>query len=343
MKRLALALLLGGCLSSQPALPALIEDLGTNKAVAAFRELDQNADPAVFDALLEGTRHAKARVRAQCARLLGRKKDVTAISSLKAMLSDSDRLSRVQAARALVVLADPQQMLEWLQDPQTSPPTREALAAALVDDQCEEVIPVLRTWLTDKQQSLALRLIACRGLQDAGALVEVSSLLLAQAKDATNDPELRARALEAYGATAGAAGVTELAGWLQRPPLKLQEGAVKGLGHAHCPAALSHLEKTYRDRSLGTAHRYLAVLAIGENNKSEQARSLVLGALTDPDPVVRRAAACTLKCFVGQPGVKEAVVQARQNETSSSVEEELECVARCIEQREKCPPCTPCQ
>jgi len=340
VKRLALAMLLGGCLAGTPALPALIEDLGTSQAVPAFRELDQSSDPAVFNALLEGTKNTNHRVRAQCARLLGRKKDVTAIASLKPMLVDDDRTSRIQAAKALVVLADPEQLLEWMQDPQTTPPTREVLAAALVDDQCEEVLPVLRTWLSDKQQTLALRLIACRGLQDAGARAQAAPLLLAQVKDTTNDPELRARALEAYGATAGPAGVPELAGWLHKPPLKLQEGAVKGLGHARSPAALKHLEKTYRDRELGTQHRYLAVAAISESNKSDLARALLFEALQDPDPLVRKVAAKGLGCcFAGQPGVKEAVLSARKVETNPMVEEELGCALKSIECREKCPPC----
>lgn len=344
MKRhLLAALFLGGCLAGQPALPVLIDDLGTSQAVAAFRELDQNPDPAVFNALLEGTRHTQARVRAQCARLLGRKKDVTAIASLKAMLTDPDRASRVQAARALVVLADPEQVLEWLQDPQTTPPTREALADALVADQCEEVLPVLRTWLADKQQSLALRLIACRGLQDAGNRAQANELLLAQVKDASNDQELRARALEAYGSSAGAAGVPVLIEWLQRTPVKLQEGALRGLGHTRTPEAIRQLEKTYRDRSLGTHHRVLAVMAISESNKSDGARALVIGALEDPDPLVRRAAAKGLGCYIGQPGVKEAAHKARQNETNPHVEEELQCLSKCIECYEKCPPCTPSQ
>lgn len=337
MKRwLVGALLLGGCLGSQPDLTSLIEDLGTNQAVNAYRELDQSTDPAAFNALLEGTRNSKARVRAQCARLLGRKKDVTAISSLKTMLGDPDRSTRVQAARALVVLADPQQVLEWMQEPQTTPPVREVLAASLVNDQCEEVVPVLRGWLEDKKQPLALRMIACRGLQDTG---QAEPLLLAQVKDASNDQELRARALEAYGASAGPQGVAELARWLTRPPLKLQEGAIKGLGHARSPEALALLEPIYRDRTLPTSHRHFAVLGIGESNKSEKARALIIGALEDPDNVVRKTAACSLKCFVGQPGVKEAVVKARQNETSPSVEEELSCVYKAIECHEKCPPC----
>lgn len=112
-----------GCSRPPEVTPAQwVERLNSRRAVDAAQTLSRQRTPEVEAALLTGLKHTSARVRSQCARILGERLDVTYSDRLLTCLSDPDDTVRRQAAKALVGLLETDLILEVLQSPDLAKP-----------------------------------------------------------------------------------------------------------------------------------------------------------------------------------------------------------------------------
>lgn len=354
---LGLALFLAAC-SRAPAPSAsdLVQGLAGSEAVASAGELAQNNSPEIVPALVAGLKHTDGRVRGQCARLLGLRKDVSYVDKLEPLLRDEELAVRVQAARALVGLLDSGEVLELLDRCGDSTPAQAALLGALLRDFSELGRPEVIGWLTRKhppaletQIYVTLReawspCFRTQHAKEADLLAGVDAHLDRLEKQARRRAlesgvpiDLRCSALSLYSMVAGPKAYETLRKLAQdsRQPAALREKAVLCQGDTARPEALQLMASLVRDPGSPTSMRTAALRGLSRFQDRERAIAILLEALGDCDDRVRGTAANLL----GLMGAKEALPElhrARAREMDSVAELKFRDAIRQLEGRSNC-------
>ena len=257
MKRIALlgtACLVGGLLwVARPAnssAPALVEGLNGADAVECFSQLRQLEDEKTDEAIIAGTKHASARVRGQCARLLGQRQDVTMVSVLTPMLSDKEPAVRNQAARSLLPLLDDEQVVELLATSELSAGSQMVMLGALLRDPLAMTNKNLIAWALDRRhtpevrsgcyQALRTHHNPCFG-EKKGDKEQLPAVLSARARiqqqshedalDKACPIEVRCCALTLNATLRGAEAYNEMLGFLKAPEPQLREASLMALAY----------------------------------------------------------------------------------------------------------------
>ena len=334
-------LLLSGC-SERPADPGkLVEALSGSEIVAAFSVLESSQEAGIVPAIVEGTHHPNARVRAQCAKLLARRRDVTGIEPLKKMLGDSDLLARGQAARSLVTLLENEPVKELIARTDLSWQARHALIQAFLRLGPESLLePECLDWLDGPSWPLPARIAnikalrarytpASRELPEGTARVQTMIDRAHRiARNESNDVEWRAAAWGLYARLSGPVCFEELVGVRAATPhRRLQESLTVALGLSAHPEALPRLAAIARDRKQFSSVRCAALQGLAEL-ASYDASDVILEALQDPDVNVRRGAVRSLCCERAREPYK-VLAAARAQETDADVECALASALRC--------------
>jgi HEAT repeat protein len=309
-------LCLTGCEAAQPAPEQLVAGLAGPQAVEYFALLRQQADEdAARDAIVAGLNSPNARVRGQCARLLGTRRDVTLVDPLRRLLLDPNPTVRWQAARAVVPLVETRELVGWLRSAQLPVASRLVLARAMLVDPAELTEPSFVDWLTDPKHPEAYREALYRAqlefhapkygnrrderplVQDvSSARQRIATSLRSDALDRRKTPDLRAAALQLYGALAGSRAFADI----RRVTLSeaagspIHNAALLALGRSEDPRGVPILAGYIADRSLSFSVREVAVRGMVGLSRAPGAPEVLLAVLSAPEPVLRHAAAMGL-------------------------------------------------
>lgn len=257
MKRtalLAVALLAGGLLwVARPggnSAQDLVEGLNGADAVECFSQLRQLEDEKADAAIIGGTKHASARVRGQCARLLGQRQDVTMVSILTPMLSDPDQAVRNQAARSLLPLLDDDEMVELLRTSSLPNSSQIVMLGAALRDPVAITNKNLLDWALDRSHTSELRQ-GCYGVlrshhspcfgEKKSEKEQLPAVRAARARmqqqsyedavDRACPIEVRCSALPLYATLRGPAAYEDTLGFLKSPEPPLREAALMALAY----------------------------------------------------------------------------------------------------------------
>ena len=263
MKRIAVigtAVLAGGLLwAARPASQSaqvLVEGLNGSDAVNCFSELRSMDDEKTDEVIIAGTKHSSARVRGQCARLLGQRQDVTMATVLAPLLSDPDPSVRNQAARSMLPLLDDQEMLELLRSNKLPPASQIIMVGTLLRDPAAIANKDLLDWMLDRGHLAEVRsgcymLLRTRNAPNFGdrknekeqlpSVLAARQRILQQAhQDAYDkgcDEEVRCSALPLYAALSGPSAYPEMLSFLKAPEPALREASLVALAATHEPKA----------------------------------------------------------------------------------------------------------
>lgn len=247
VKRIALlgaVFLVGGLLwVARPAggsARALVEGLNGRDAVECFSQLRQLEDEKTDEAIIEGTKHSSARVRGQCARLLGQRQDVTMVSVLTPMLSDQDPSVRTQAARSLLPLLDDEQVVELLATSDLSAGSQMVMLGALLRDPLTLTNKNLVDWALDRRHTpevrsgcyLVLRThhSPCFGNKEQlAARTRIQQQSHQDVLDKACPIEVRCSALALNATLRGTSAYNEMLGFLKAPEPQLREASLMAL------------------------------------------------------------------------------------------------------------------
>lgn len=263
MKRIAVfgtAVLAGGLLwVARPAdrsAQALVEGLNGRDAVNCFSELRAMEDEKTDAVIVAGTKHPSARVRGQCARLLGQRQDVTMAGVLAPLLSDPDPSVRNQAARSMLPLLDDQEMLELLRSNKLPPASQIIMVGTLLRDPAAITNKDLLDWMLDREHSDEIR-SGCFSLlrnhhapafgdktaekEQLPAVLAARQRILQQAHqdlyDKACSQEIRGSALSLYAALSGPKAYPEVLTFLKAPEPAQREACLVALVATHEPKA----------------------------------------------------------------------------------------------------------
>lgn len=259
MKRmafLATALLAGGLLwaarPSRVSASKLVEGLNGSDAVNCFSELRQMEDDKTDEAIVAGTKHSSARVRGQCARLLGQRQDVNMVAVLAPMVSDPDPSVRNLAARSLLPLLDDEEMVELLRSDKLPPGSQIVMLAALLRDPLALTNASLLDWALDRKHGTEVRVGCYVNLRNhhcpsfgqkraekeqlsavQAARQRITRQARADAYDDACPEEVRCAALPLYAALQGPAVYEEVLTFLKHPVPALREASLLALASTH--------------------------------------------------------------------------------------------------------------
>lgn len=274
MKRMAVlatAVLAGGLLwAARPAsvsATTLVEGLNGPDAVNCFSELRQMEDEKTDEAIVAGTKHSSARVRGQCARLLGQRQDVTMAAILAPMVSDPDPSVRNLAARSLLPLLDDEEVVELLRSDKLPPASQIVMLAALLRDPLAITNAPLLDWALDRTHPtevrvgcyVTLRKHHCPSFgekksekEQLAAVLAARRRILQQARADAYDKhcleEVRGAALPLYATLMGPAVYDEMLAFLQQPDPALREAGLVALAYTHDARAWDLFRKLALDR-----------------------------------------------------------------------------------------------
>jgi HEAT repeat protein len=336
---LAIAVIVGSLLwvvarPSGNSAQALIEGLNGTDAVECFSQLRQLEDDKTDTAIIEGTRHASARVRGQCARLLGQRQDVTMVSVLTPMLSDPDQAVRNQAARSLLPLLDDEEMVELLRTSKLPNSSQIVMLGAALRDPVAITNKNLLDWTLDRSHSSELRQ-GCYGVlrthhspcfgdkksekEQLPAVLAARARIQQQSREDAVDRacplEVRCSALPLYATLQGPSAYDETLGFLKSPEPLLREAALMALAYTEdgrawplfCRLAVdSHQPERFRIATL-SGLRHLAK-KLGHEKAAFPLFCKVIEDINNPAPV-RAAALGHLRPYRFEP---EAMRIARQ-------------------------------
>lgn len=211
----------------------LVAQLDGPEGVKVFARLAQRDDEEALRAIIEGTHHSSPRVRAQCARLLGDRQDVTLVPHLEAMLADKDEGVSGQAARALVSLLDEQELMEMLPGTPRSPAAQRVLLQGTLGQSNCGVNGAMLDWCLDRRHSAELRTQACLALRDSTApeAGQARQRILREARKEAFDPACPGApgAVQVYAWLRGPAAVEEILPLTRSPVAELSQGAYQAL------------------------------------------------------------------------------------------------------------------
>jgi HEAT repeat protein len=313
----------------------LVEGLSGRDAVNCASQLRQNEDEAVTQAIIEGTRSPKARVRAQCARLLGQRQDVDLVSALTPLLSDQEPVVSTQAARALVPLLDDDELLQLLHNPQLPPASQLAVANVLLGNAGMLANPGFVDWLLDRSHSAELRQGAyfalrahhssCYGQRKSEQehLAEVLAARQRIAKQARQDAfdpacdeSVRCAAMPLYAAMTGSSAYADVLPFLKANSEALREACLVSLAASKDPRALELFFKIARDEHQAESVRAQALGGlrglVAEGTKDPRIFELFCTYAVDSrqPSKVRAVAAGSLRAYRLTPGALEVARRA---------------------------------
>lgn len=316
MRKLLLAFLMAGCQTAQPSPQQMVAGLAGPEGVEYFALLRQQADDeSARDAIVAGLKSPNVRVRGQCARLLGTRRDVTVVEPLRDLLLDSDPTVRWQAARALVPVVESRELVEWLRSPQMPDASRLVLARAMLVDPAELTEPAFVDWLMDARHPPSFREAlyrahlefhvvkygSRRGEQALAGEVRsarqrIATALRSDALDRHKSAEFRSVALQLYGSLGANQAFDDLRAVASREPVGslTHRGALLALGRTEDPRAVAILRGYAVDRSLPLAVREAAVRGLAGVARNPGTVDALLPLLAAPEPALREAAAMAL-------------------------------------------------
>lgn len=344
MKRIGIAIVLAALLGSLvwASLPSsrrtpqqLVEGLSGSDAVNCASELRQNEDDAFTQAIVEGTKSPKARVRAQCARLLGQRQDVELASALTPLLSDKDPAVSTQAARALVPLLDDDELLELIRNPQLPPASQLAVANVLLRNAAVLANQPFVDWLLDRGHTPEVRQGAyqilrahhspCYGerkseKEQLAAVLAARQRIAKQARqdgfDPACDETVRCAALPLYAAITGSPAYAEVLPLLKSDSEPLRQACLLSLAATKDPKALELFFKIARDKqeSEGLRAQALGGLRglVADGAKDQRIFDLFCTYAVDPgQPAkVRAVSAGSLRAYRFIPRALQVALQA---------------------------------
>lgn len=301
---------------------ALVEGLNGPEGVECFSQLRQSEGEGVEEALLQGTRHRSARVRAQCARLLGQRQDVTMVRPLEVLLTDRDKGVRTQAAKALVPLLDDEELVALLADQELTLASRAMLATTMLRDPAALANAPFLDWLLDRSHSPALRGFAYQALRESHApnfgqrrsekpllpaILAARARMLKQAREDAFDDHCplptRAGALILYGRLQGASGYPEILPLTRSPDFRLRDLSLPALATTRNQQAVPVLCAMARATSQPLNTRATALISLRLFRDQPLALETARTLLEDDDARIRQRAAQVLSAL----GDKEAL------------------------------------
>jgi len=240
--------------ASDTSAQSFVEGLNGPDAVNCFSQLRQLEDEKADAAIIAGTRHSSAKVRGQCARLLGERQDVTMVAYLTPMLSDPEPAVRNQAARSLLPLLDDEEMVQLLRSSQLSVGSQMVMLNSILRDPLALTNKDLLDWLLDRDHPTEARVGSYQALRShhspcfgekrfekerLPAVVTARQRILQQAiRDAldTHCPEdVRCAALPLYATLSGPAAYNKTVHFLQAPEPALREASLVALAATRDP------------------------------------------------------------------------------------------------------------
>lgn len=260
---------------------ALVEGLAGSDAVNCFAELRQNEEDLATAAIVKGTKHKRARVRAQCARLLGERQDIALVPALTAMLDDPDSGVSNNAAKALIPLLDDDEVLELLRSSRLEPDSQLVMASALLRDQGMLANAAFVDWLLDPTHEPQVRAgiynaIRLRHTDSYGqrrlekdnlAAVRAARQRIArQAQSEAFDPEcneaVRCTALIAYARLLGTEAYPRVVPMLKGQSQNLREAALVAVVATKDPRSVEVLSRILQDSGEAEPVRIVALLGL---------------------------------------------------------------------------------
>jgi len=322
----------------------LVSDLAGEEAVQSYRILERSQDKIARHTVVAGLSDPNARVRSQCARIIGSWKDTAFIEVLRPALEDKTLVVRREAARSLVRLLDTDQVLQILLEAQTNLQASRELAAWLLRDWTELAHHGFFQWLTDAGHPMELRVALWDLIRDlvgrefrqekiaaqelVPVIVERKQLLTdlsrALAFDEREPLALRCSALFAYAALARERSVDGLIEVLLdvKNSHRFRDAALVALGHSQSELAIAPLCRVFRDESTPLSTREAALLGLQRLWEHPAAFATLEEALRDNDPRLRLTAARMTKDLVGER-FRPLLEQALARELDAQVTEEL--------------------
>jgi HEAT repeat protein len=339
----------------------LVEGLAQKNSVDCFSTLSQGSESEVMEAIVQGTHHSSARVRSQCARLLGMRQDIWGVKHLQPLLVDPDESVRRQAARAMIPLLDDEELLELLRSPDCPQVAKAKLAQAMLRDSAELTVEPFVDWILQPAHPAAMRVhlynsvreghSPCYGkaIREKPLLAEVQAsrrrILSQVQKDALNpqeDLEVRAAALPLYAQLAGPdsyAAILALARSSQTP-YRLRDSALISMGLCAHPEALERLAEVAHNDHLPSSLRFSALSGLQQVQKEPKAVDVIVPLLQHSDARMRSRAARALRQIGDKRAIdplKKAVAAELDDETSWQLRINLEG----LEGKGQCLPCPP--
>jgi HEAT repeat protein len=326
----------------------LVEALAGSGAAEASRQLSRDERAEFSQALIGGLKHPEARVRGQCAVILGNRNDVHFASPLIPVLDDKEAGVRSQAARSLARLLDAQQLLEILRQPQISSAARFALIEALLRIPEDLAEPQLVDYLLEPHpepmvthifQCLNSTWSPCRMREAKSPELALAHQALARyafqvARATSASPALRKNALTLYATFQGESSFETLKKIVSHKsqPDFMREGAVLGLGLCQAPASMKFLSEHAQNPNSSLDSRIAAVQGLGH---LPEVRPTLENLLGNPTEEVRAQAALQLMA-VGDREASKALEVALQNETGHLARPSIEKALQFLT-RETCP------
>lgn len=355
-------LILAGCLpqAATQSHQQWVEGLASGDGVACFARLRQA--PEAEEAILAGIRHPNPRIRAQCARLLGLRQDITLAAQLELLLDDSDTGVRQQAARALVPLLDSQELLQKLQSPELGLLARGSLASAMLRDPGELAEAGFVEWLLQPTHPLNLRVYLYQAIREnhspcfgqnrkekvlLPAVQQARAVLLRQAQlDAESESqptELRASALLLYATLGGPPSLPRLVELYSDTsnPYRLRESALVAMGSCGHTQSIALLTQVAEDGSLPISLRQSAMMGLQQFPGQPQALETLVELLKNPESRVRLRAARALENLGSQAAIQPLATALKQ-ELDEDARAQMRYSLRILEARsESAPDCSP--
>lgn len=339
-----LSLVLLGCGTARRSPQELVSDLAGDYAVQSYRLLERSQDPDFRQAVVAGLSDSNARVRSQCARIVGGWRDVDFVELLTLALRDKNLVVRREAARSLLLLLDTDQVVEILKDPQADLKAKQELASWLLRDSTELAHEGFFRWLTDTGHSIGfqvalwdlLREIVGRDFKEEKIAVrelvpvlrERREFLAARSRalalDKSEPEALRCSALAAYAALARERSVRDLIPLLTdvKHGHRFRDAVLVALGHSQSEQAVFPLCQVFRDGSNPLSSREAALTGLRLLWDYPAAFATLEEALRDSDPRLRRTAARMTKGLASGP-FRPQLESALARELNASVAEEL--------------------
>jgi len=252
----------------------------------AYRHLRSRGDWFATDALLRGLRSEQPQVRSRCALLLSETKTPRAFAPVTQLLDDvepSVRLSAIKAVAQFGGKPSLDALLPLLQD--TDVAVQEAVMAALHDERDPRfiagLIDVMRQGdsRTKYQAAITLRNIGAPAVEPLVAALKMG------------DNALRVDILTMLGRMKDARATAALKAMARDPDPKTRRQAVVGLVYLGVPG-VEALDGLLRSGNIEVSTQAAYMLQFTDEPR---AVDLLLQALKDPRPPVRRAAALSLK------------------------------------------------
>jgi len=355
---------LSGCLhqSSTPTSQQWVEGLAGSDGVVCFARLRQASEGEVDGAILAGVRHPNPRVRAQCARLLGLRQDITLAVHLEKLLDDADTGVRQQAARGLVPLLDSQELLQKLQSPQLSVVAKGSLASAMLRDHAELAEPGFVQWLLKPTHPQNLRVYLYQAIREHHSphygdnpnekallpgVQHGRSILLRQAQlDAESESqptELRASALLLYATLGGPPSLPHLTALYANTQnsYRLRESALVAMGSCGNPQSVNLLIQVAEDNTLPISLRQSAMMGLQQLPGQPRVLESLLGLLKHPESRIRLRAARALENLKSQEAV-QPLKEALNQELDEDARAQMRCSLRVLDSRSPSgPDCLP--